>query len=101
MFSQAPWWDGSAIAILSEQNALGFGKLSRDGWTSQIAGFLFLALHPLTILCLIVPEHRGVGILLTGLLGLSYGVFAGDWMFCGIACCYAVAFVPVSPPKKI
>lgn len=101
MLSHSQWWDGTAVAILTEQGSTGIGKLSRVGWATQIAGFFFLGLHALVILCLMRRELQGIGLLLIGLLGMTYVAFVGDWMFCGVAWCYAMAFVPNGQAKKI
>jgi hypothetical protein len=100
MLSHTQWWDGTALAILSEQASLGLGKLSRVGWVSQVGSLLFLGFHALTIVFLVRRGLRPIGFLLIGLIGLSHAFFVGDWMFCGVAWCYAMAFLPYIQAKK-
>ncbi|MFN5395024.1 MAG: hypothetical protein ACK5EO_14065 [Planctomycetota bacterium] len=101
MFQQTPWWDGTALSILSEQGSGWFGKMPRGGWFAQILGVLALLLQASSLLCLCNRSLRGLGILLTMVLGISHLLLAGDWSMGLVACCYGLAFLPYVEPEKI
>lgn len=101
MFQQTPWWDGTALPILSEQGSGWLGKIPRGGYTGQILGFLVVFLQATSLLCLCNRSLRGLGILLTILLGISYFVLAGDWLMGLAISSYSLAFLPYVEPEKI
>jgi hypothetical protein len=101
MFQQTPWWDGTALSILSEQGSGWLGKIPRGGYTGQILGFLVVFLQATSLLCLCNRSLRGLGILLTILLGISYFVLAGDWLMGLAISSYSLAFLPYVEPEKI
>jgi hypothetical protein len=101
MLQQTSWWDGTAIGILSEQGNTWLGKLTRTGWTSQILGFLTILLHVASGFCLCNRKLRGLGILLTAMLGIGYVLLTREALLGLTACCYAMAFVPYNGTDKI
>jgi len=101
MLQQTSWWDGTAIGILSEQGNTWLGKLTRTGWTSQILGFLTILLHVASGFCLCNRNLRGLGILLTAMLGIGYVLLTREALLGLTACCYAMAFVPYNGTDKI
>jgi hypothetical protein len=101
MFQQTPWWDGTALSILSEQGLGWLGKIARGGYTGQTLGFLALLLQASSLLCLCNRSLRGLGILLTILLGIGHFVLAGDWIMGLAIFSYGLAFLPYIEPEKI
>jgi hypothetical protein len=101
MLQQTVWWDGTAVALLSEQGSGWMGKLSRAGLASQIAGLIVIVLHAASLICLVNRKLRALGVLLTFMLGLAYVLVAGDWSLGTVACCYAAAFLPYIASEKI
>lgn len=101
MLQHSVWWNGTALEMLGEQGVSWFGRLPSGSTTGQILSVLVLMLHLAVVICLCNRLLRGVGIILTFLLGICYVLLTGDWTLGLAAVCYAMAFVPYSNPEKI
>ncbi|MFN7733729.1 MAG: hypothetical protein ACK5OB_17665 [Pirellula sp.] len=96
MLQHDVWWNGTAVALLSERGQNWIGAIPRSSWFGQCMTLAMLALPVLALVCWSRPASQAVGFAAIVAYAIAVAVFAGDLLYALALLALATSLLPYS-----
>jgi hypothetical protein len=94
MLQHPVWWNGSAVALMSEQVDGWLGAIPRTSYFGQALTLIILGLQIATLFLLTRQSTLSLGLLCLACFAFIVAIFAGDGMYAMTLLAMGVAFLP-------
>jgi hypothetical protein len=104
MLQYGIWWNGTAVAVLSEQFNGWMGVIPTASRWGQAIAHAMIIFQVVALLTLGRASTVSVGLVATWMFAVCVAIFAGDWLYALTILAMSVSFVPfpsncTSPPS--